>query len=91
RALIYALEADCEETPEAVPESFELTQLVTRTVRDTLRHFEMYLDAFADGVITKSELDELLSSGDQVIQHIGHFKAIARTDYERRQRLQPSR
>jgi transcriptional regulator with XRE-family HTH domain len=75
RALLHALEADCEETPEEVPESFELTQL----------------DAFADGVITRQELDELIASGDQVIQHVSHFKAIAKTDYERRQRIQSAR
>ena len=91
RALLHALEAACNETLEVVPDGYDVTRLVTQTVRDTLNHYEKYLDAFEDGVITKQELDELMSSGDRVAQSISQFKAIAVEDYERRQRFPKTR
>ncbi len=91
RALLHALEAECCETEEEVPESFELTRLVAQTVRDTMGHYEKYLAAFEDGVISKQELDALVASGERVVQHISQFKAIASSDYERRQRFQRTR
>lgn len=91
RALLHALEAECCETEEEVPESFELARLVTQTVRDTMAHYEKYLAAFDDGVITRQELTELMESGERVNQHISQFKSIATADYERRQRFQRTR
>lgn len=88
--LLHALAEGCRKTPIEVPEQFELSQLTARTVRDDLRHYERFLSAFEDGDVDKGELDELLVSGDRVIQNVRQFEAIAVAAHERRSRLRVS-
>lgn len=88
-ALVNALVEECSaETEIEVPELYELTRLVSNTVRDDLKHYETFLDAFEDGVIDKAELDKLTASGERVIRNIYQFQQIAVADYERRCRFQ---
>lgn len=91
RALLDALIDDCRETQVDVPDGYDLTRLVSKTVRDHLRHYEKFLDAFEDGVIEQREMAELLESGERIIRDVRQFEAIAKSDFERRQRFQSSR
>lgn len=83
-ALIRTLEECCEETKVEIPDGFELGKLVSQTVRDDLRHYERFMDAFEDGVIERTELDELNRSGERVVQNVRMFLEIATADYQRR-------
>jgi hypothetical protein len=85
--LLHALEDECGQTPVDVPEAFDLTRLVSQTVRDDMRHYEGFLAAFEDGVIDEREMKRLCESSERVIQNVRQFLAIARTDFERRQTL----
>lgn len=87
RALLDELIAGCEETPVDVPEAFDLTRLVTQTVRDDMHHYEKFLNAFEDGVIEGRELEELRESGARVIDNVRKFEAIAVADFSKRQAL----
>jgi hypothetical protein len=89
-ALIDALRDECRAaTAEVeVPEEYELTCLVSQTVRDDLRHYEKFLAAFEDGVITEAEMEELHASGARIISNVHKFEAIAQTDLNRRLRFQ---
>lgn len=82
-ALLHALADSCRETTIQVPEDYELTRLVSQTVRDVLKHFEHYLDAFDSNGIDTRELEQLIESGERVIQHVHQFKEIAIADHER--------
>jgi hypothetical protein len=84
RALLIALEEECQDTTIEIPEGFELTLLVSQTVRADLQHYESFLKAFEDGAIDARELAELRESSDRVVLNVRHFEAIAVTDYERR-------
>jgi hypothetical protein len=86
-ALMHTLAEACRETPIEIPEKFELTRMVAQTVRDDMRLYERFLDAFEDGVIEKNELDDLRARGERVIQNVRQFEGIAAADYERRCRL----
>ncbi len=88
RALLDALIDECCETDITVPESFELTCLVSKTVRDDLHHYEKFLAAFEDGVISEREMAELRASGERVIGNVKKFEAIAQADLDRRMRFQ---
>lgn len=83
-ALLHALEDECRETSIEIPEQFELSRLVSQTVRDDLRHYERFLDAFEDGVIERGEMEELRASGDRIVQNVRQFEAIAAADHARR-------
>lgn len=85
--LLHALEDGCRETCVEIPEQFELSRLVSQTVRDDLKHYEHFLDAFEDGVIESGELAQLRASGDRIVQNVRQFEAIAAADHERRCRL----
>ncbi|MET0626749.1 MAG: hypothetical protein ABW250_27700 [Pyrinomonadaceae bacterium] len=86
-ALLNALADECRETQIEVPETYELTCLVSKTVRDDLHHYEKFLAAFEDGVITEAEMRELRASGDRVISNVHKFESIAQADLERRMRF----
>jgi len=83
-SLLHVLADGCRETAVEIPEQFELSRLVSQTVREDLKHYERFLGAFEDGVIEKGELEELLISGERVIQNVRQFEAIAVADFERR-------
>lgn len=91
RALLIALEDECRDAPVEVPETFELTKLVSQTVRGDLHHYEKFLDAFESDGIDAQELEALKASGDRVVMNVRHFEAIATADYERRQAARGSR
>lgn len=85
RVLIDALVAQCNRVcPISVPDQFDLARLSSRAVRDTLSHYEKFLDAFDDGRITPEELQRLEASSTQVLTTVEMFLGIARADYERR-------
>src|SRR5947209_19817010 len=44
RAVLDALIEECGETPVDVPDPYDLTRLVSQTVREDLRYFEQFLD-----------------------------------------------
>jgi hypothetical protein len=90
-ALAHALVEECGGTPIDVPDAYDLTRLVSQTVREDLRYFEQFLDAFEDGVIEKQELDRLRESSEYLILDVKKFFAMAEADYSRRQRLQEAR
>lgn len=89
-ALIDALRDECSAATGAVevPEQYELTCLVSQTVRDDLRHYEKFLAAFEDGVISESEMEELRASSARVISNVHKFESIAQADLSRRLRFQ---
>jgi hypothetical protein len=87
RALLDELAAGCAETSVNVPEAYELTRLVSQTVRADMSHFEKFLDAFEDGVIESHEMEKLRESGARVIEDVRRFEAIAEADFNRRQSL----
>lgn len=91
RALAQALLDDCTETQVEIPDGYDLNRLTSQTLRNTLRHFEKYLDAFEDGVIDACEMRELEESSEVVIRDVRTFLAIALEDHGRRQRLQSAR
>lgn len=88
-ALLQALADECRETEIEVPEHYELTCLVSKTVRDDLRHYENFLAAFEDGVITEAEMEKLRASGERVISNVRKFESIAQADLARRLHFQP--
>src|SRR5262249_9661699 len=77
RALIDLLSDDCEPLSVEVPELFDLARLTSGAVRETLKHYERYLDAFESNGIDARELEELEESGERVIQTVRGFHAIA--------------
>ena len=89
-SLLHALAEGCQETTVEIPEQFELSRLVSQTVREDLKHYEQFLAAFEDGVIEKVELEELRVSGQRVVQNVRYFEAIAVGDFERRSALKGS-
>src|ERR1044072_3500823 len=88
RALLDALIDECDETRVEVPDGYELTCLVSQTVRDDLRHYEKFLSAFEDGEISEREMAELRESGERVISNVKKFESIAQADLDRRLRTQ---
>lgn len=88
RALLDALIDECRGTEVEVPDLFDLTRLISRTVGDDMRHFESYIRAFEDGIVSEQELRELRESGERLISDVRKFEAIAVEDFERRRRLQ---
>lgn len=91
RALLHALEAGCADTDEGQPDEYELTRMVSQTVRRAMGHYERFLAAFEDGVVSQAEMNELLESTERVARDLARFKSIAVEDFERRQRLQNAR
>lgn len=91
RALLDALIDECGDAQVEVPDSYELTCLVSQTVRDDLRHYERFLAAFEDDEISEREMAELRESGERVITNVKKFEAIAQSDLDRRLRLQAAR
>jgi hypothetical protein len=87
-ALLNALADGCRETQIEVPELYELACLVSQTVRDDLHHYEQFLKAFEDGVVTEREMQELRESGERVISNVYKFETIAQADFDRRLRFQ---
>lgn len=84
RALLNALEDSCRETPVEVPEAFDLTRLVSQTVREDLRYYEQFLTDFeTDGGIDPRELSELRELAERVIGNAYRFVEIAAENCER--------
>lgn len=84
-ALLDALRDECHLEDEiAVPDSYDLTRLVAQTVRDDMRYYERFLNAFESDGIDFNELEELRASGERIIQNVRQFEAIAAADCHRR-------
>ncbi|GEM_PF-3305405 len=83
-ALAFALLNECE-TKVEIPESFDLISIASKTARRTLKHHEMYLDAFDDGQIDGFELSQLEHSTASSIRDLQMLREIAVTSYEQTQ------
>ena len=85
RALLDALIDKCRHSPVEVPDSYDLTRLISQVVRQDLKHYERCLDAFeSDGGIDRLELQEISDATERVIQNARQVLAIATENYERR-------
>jgi len=89
-ALLHALAEGCCMKPVEVPESYDLTKMVTQTVRDDMGFYSRYLDAFESDGFDRNELESLLAAGERVIQNVRQFEEIATVDCERRTRVKSS-
>ena len=85
RALATALLEECGETLVEIPEKFDLTKLVSQTVREDLKYYEEFLDDFESDGIDPCELARLRELAERVIANAYRFVEIASTDCERRQ------
>jgi len=83
-ALLRALEDECSDVDVQIPEGYDLTREVSRTVRKDLQAYEVYLMAFEDGSIEPRELQELRLLMEDVVRNAHRFLEIAATDCERR-------
>lgn len=83
--ILDTLRDACSDTKVEIPDTFELTRLVTTTVRDDLRHYERFIDAFDSDGIDGNELAELETSGARIVQNTHMFLEIARRDHQQRQ------
>jgi len=83
-ALVDLLLAECTPQVIEVPELFDLARLTSGAVKDTLKHYERYLDAFESNGVDAGELEELEQSGERVIQTVRQFHAIATADHQKR-------
>jgi hypothetical protein len=87
-ALANALLEECRETPVTLPEKFDLTKLVSQTVRDDLKYYEAFLDDFESDGIDSNELSQLRILAERVISNAYRFVEIAARDCERRKTRQ---
>jgi len=83
-ALLHALEDECSDVVVDVPDCFDLTREVSRTVRKDLEAYEHYLKAFEGDGIQHHELRELRELMEDVVRNAHRFLEIAATDCERR-------
>lgn len=84
RALLDALAVECQDIKIEVPETFDLTREVSRTVRQDLRAYEHYLAAFESDGIEPHELQRLRELMEDVVRNAHRFLEIAVADCERR-------
>ncbi len=88
RALLDALIDECRATRIDVPDSYDLTRLISQVVRQDLKHYERCIDAFeSDGGIDGLELEEITDATERVIQNARQILAIAHENNQRRKRL----
>lgn len=83
-ALLHALEDECTDVVVEVPDGYDLTREVSRTVRNDLQAYERYLTAFESDGIEPHELRELRELMEAVVRNAHRFLEIAATDCERR-------
>jgi hypothetical protein len=86
-ALLHALAGECSSTPIEIPETYELTRMITGSVQADMQHYGRLLEAFDSDGIDRRELEELETSGERVIENIRMLQEIARKDYEHRAAL----
>jgi hypothetical protein len=86
-SLLHELAGECASTEIEVPESYELTRMISGSVQTDMIHYGRLLDAFDSDGIDRRELDELEASGARVVENIRMLEEIARQDYERRTAL----
>lgn len=83
-ALLHALEDECNDVAIDVPDGYDLTREVSRTVRRDLQAYERYLNAFESDGIEPHELQELRELMEDVVRNAHRFLEIAATDCDRR-------
>jgi len=85
RALLDALVGECSEVRIEIPEKFDLTRLVSATVRQDLEFYESFLEAFESDGIQQTELPRLRELMERVVYNAHRFLEIAAADCDRRQ------
>lgn len=83
-ALIDALRDECRDTQVAVPAGFELTRLVSGTLRQDLSLYEKFISAFESDGIQPRELRELRELAERLIAGIYRLVEVAGADCESR-------
>lgn len=83
-ALANAVVAACSDVEIEIPDGFDLTKMVSKTVRGNLHCYEQYLDAFESDGIEPRELQTLRELMEEVVRGAHHFLEIAARDCERR-------
>jgi hypothetical protein len=81
--LVNALRDECRDVEIDLPDSFDLTREVSRTVRGNLHAYEQFLSAFEDGTIELHELQRLRECMQAVVSDAHRFLDIAATNCER--------
>lgn len=84
RALLDALANECSEVQVEIPDKFDLTRMVSVTVRQDLEFYQEYLQAFESEGIQPHELQRLRELMERVIHNAYRFLEIAVADCERR-------
>ncbi len=85
QSLLHALVAECNDVRVEVPETFDLTRMVSMTVRQDLEFYEQFLSAFESDGVQQDELPRLRELMERVVHNAHQFLEIAATDCERRQ------
>ena len=83
--LLDALRDECRETRRQVPDTFDLTRLVSQTVREDLHHYEFLIEAFETNGVDAQELARLRQSANKIIENAYQLLAVAEEDCARRQ------
>jgi hypothetical protein len=84
RALLDALASECSEVQIEVPENYDLTRMVSVTVRQDLEFYEEYLRAFESDGVQPHELPRLRGLMERVVHNAYQFWEIAAADCDRR-------
>jgi hypothetical protein len=87
RALLDAIVSECSEVTVRIPDRFDLTRLVSTTVRQDLQFYEEFLSAFESDGIQPEQLRRLRELMERVVHNAYQFLEIAVTNCERRQVL----
>jgi hypothetical protein len=84
RALLHALEAECNDVVVEVPQDADITRLVSRSMRQDLGLCEQFLDAYESDGIQPRELRELRETAERTIASIYLLVEVASADCEKR-------
>ena len=87
-ALANSVLAACGDVEIEIPDRFDLTKMVSKTVRCNLHCYEEYLHAFESDGIEPHELQKLRELMEEVVRDAYQFLEIAARDCERRSQTQ---
>ncbi|OLE52650.1 MAG: hypothetical protein AUG51_16905 [Acidobacteria bacterium 13_1_20CM_3_53_8] len=90
RTLLNVLIVECQDVRIEVPDGFDLTRLVSQTVREDLEYYQQFLADFESNGIDETELAHLRELVERVVCNAYRFVEIAAQDYERRHALKES-
>jgi hypothetical protein len=82
--LLDALREGCRQMRREVPDTFDLTLCVARTVREDMRHYEFLIEAFESNGVDPQELESLRKSANRVIENAYQLLSVAEEDCARR-------